>query len=69
MAGKKRPITTSRIYSDLARRIRVVTAATGSNAADLLDKICTPALDKLEQEHVPSRYRSTRPTDHSKPIE
>jgi hypothetical protein len=55
-----RPTTTARIYKDVAQRVRLVAVATGTNAADLLDRIVSPALDEMVRQHVPARFRSTR---------
>jgi hypothetical protein len=55
----KKPTTTTRIYKDFSKRLRLVTASTGQTAADLLDRVVGPVLAE-EERKIADRLRNQK---------
>jgi hypothetical protein len=51
----------------MARRLRVVTVAGGTNSAELLDKIVTPVLAE-EEKKLAARLKNSQSPTRTKPV-
>jgi hypothetical protein len=67
-AMAKKPTTTTRIYKDFSKRLRLVTAVTGVTSADLLDRVVGPVLAE-EERKLAARLKSSQTPTRTKPVE
>jgi hypothetical protein len=69
MSDECRSTTTAKIDTDTHRRMKIISAATGKPIIRLLDGAILPALERLEEEHLASRYGSRDRETRGRPAE